>query len=106
MKVVLAGVGAFGVKHLDAIKQIGGIEVVSVVGGDLAATKEVASKYGVPHATTDLTEALASARRAGRDPLDTDAPACVAGLAVSRSGQARAGGDPARRSLEGCRDGR
>ena len=30
MKIVLAGAGAFGVKHLDAIKQIGGIEVASV----------------------------------------------------------------------------
>ena len=58
MKTVLAGAGAFGIKHLDAIKQIGGIEVVSVVGRELDATREVANKYGVPHATTDLAEAL------------------------------------------------
>jgi 2-hydroxy-4-carboxymuconate semialdehyde hemiacetal dehydrogenase len=58
MKVVLAGAGAFGVKHLDAIKKIGGIEVVSVVGRDLAGTQEIASKYGVPHATTELADAL------------------------------------------------
>jgi 2-hydroxy-4-carboxymuconate semialdehyde hemiacetal dehydrogenase len=58
MKTVLAGAGAFGIKHLDAIRQIGGIEVVSVVGRELDATREVANKYGVPHATTDLAEAL------------------------------------------------
>jgi 2-hydroxy-4-carboxymuconate semialdehyde hemiacetal dehydrogenase len=58
MKVVLAGAGAFGIKHLDAIRQIGGIDVVSVVGRDVAATKEVAGKYGIPHATTELADAL------------------------------------------------
>jgi 2-hydroxy-4-carboxymuconate semialdehyde hemiacetal dehydrogenase len=59
MKVVLAGAGAFGVKHLDAIRQIDGVEVASVVGRELPATQEVARKYGVPHATTELSEALA-----------------------------------------------
>jgi 2-hydroxy-4-carboxymuconate semialdehyde hemiacetal dehydrogenase len=59
MKTVVAGVGAFGQKHLDAIKLIEGVEVVSVVGRQLDATREVANKYGVAHATTDLAEALA-----------------------------------------------
>lgn len=59
MKIVLAGAGAFGVKHLDAIRQIGGIEVVSIVGRQLEATLEIAAKHGVPHATTELGEALA-----------------------------------------------
>jgi 2-hydroxy-4-carboxymuconate semialdehyde hemiacetal dehydrogenase len=59
MRVVLAGAGAFGTKHLDAMKQIGGIEVASVVGRQPGPTEEVARKYGVPHATTDLGEALA-----------------------------------------------
>jgi 2-hydroxy-4-carboxymuconate semialdehyde hemiacetal dehydrogenase len=58
MKIVVAGVGAFGQKHLDAVKLIGGIEVASIVGRELAPTEEVARKYGVPHATTDLAEAL------------------------------------------------
>jgi 2-hydroxy-4-carboxymuconate semialdehyde hemiacetal dehydrogenase len=58
-KVVVAGVGAFGQKHLDAIKLIAGVEVVSVVGRQLAPTEEVARKYGVPHATTELGDALA-----------------------------------------------
>jgi len=59
MKIVLAGAGAFGVKHLDAIKAIGGIEVVSLVGRTLDATREVARKYGIGHVTTELSEALA-----------------------------------------------
>ena len=59
MKIVLAGAGAFGQKHLDAIKVIGGIEVVSLVGRDLDATRAAASKYGVGHVTTDLGQALA-----------------------------------------------
>jgi 2-hydroxy-4-carboxymuconate semialdehyde hemiacetal dehydrogenase len=59
MKLVLAGAGAFGEKHLDAIKLIDGVEAVSIVGRRLDATQAVADKYGVAHATTDLAEALA-----------------------------------------------
>ncbi len=59
MKVVLAGAGAFGQKHLDAMKLIGDIEVVSLVGRDLEATRAAAEKYGVGHVTTDLGEAIA-----------------------------------------------
>ena len=58
MKIVLAGAGAFGVKHLEAIKAIGNVEVVSLVGRAIEATRAVAQKHGVPHATTDLAEAL------------------------------------------------
>ena len=58
MKIVLAGAGAFGVKHLEAIKAIGNIEVVSLVGRTLEPTRAVAHKHGVPHATTELAEAL------------------------------------------------
>jgi 2-hydroxy-4-carboxymuconate semialdehyde hemiacetal dehydrogenase len=39
MKIVLAGAGAFGQKHLDAIRTIGGLEVVSLVGRELATTR-------------------------------------------------------------------
>ncbi len=59
IKVVLAGAGAFGLKHLDGIKNIDGVEVVSVVGRRLEPTQKVADEYGVPHAATDLSEALA-----------------------------------------------
>ncbi len=58
LKVALAGAGAFGLKHLDAIKLIEGVECISVVGRELDKTQEAAAKYGVPHATTDLAEAL------------------------------------------------
>jgi 2-hydroxy-4-carboxymuconate semialdehyde hemiacetal dehydrogenase len=59
MKIVVAGVGAFGQKHLDALRLIDGVEVVSVVGRRREPTQEVAKKYGVRHATTDLADALA-----------------------------------------------
>lgn len=58
MKVVVAGVGAFGQKHLDALQKIDGVEVVSVVGRRSAPTQEVAKKYAIPHATTQLSDAL------------------------------------------------
>ncbi len=58
MKVILAGPGAFGIKHLDAIEKIDGVEVVSLVGRTLDKTQAVARKYGITHATTDLAEAL------------------------------------------------
>src|SRR5260221_9091829 len=58
MKVALAGQGAFGIKHLEAIQNIPGIEVVSLAGGRPAGTEEVAKKWRIPHWTTDLTETL------------------------------------------------
>ncbi len=58
IKVALAGAGAFGLKHLDAIKLIDGVECICVIGRDLDKTQEAASKYGVGHATTELAEAL------------------------------------------------
>ncbi|MDM0046228.1 Gfo/Idh/MocA family oxidoreductase [Variovorax dokdonensis] len=59
IKVALAGAGAFGIKHLDGIKLIDGVEVVSIVSRDIENTKKVAEKYGIAHATTDLAESLA-----------------------------------------------
>jgi 2-hydroxy-4-carboxymuconate semialdehyde hemiacetal dehydrogenase len=59
IKVGLAGAGAFGLKHLDGIKNIPGIAVVSLVSDGIEATREVAAQYGIPHATTDLHETLA-----------------------------------------------
>ena len=58
MKVCLAGAGAFGTKHLDAMRLIDGVEVVSLVGRDLGKTQEIANKYGVKHVTTDLADSL------------------------------------------------
>jgi 2-hydroxy-4-carboxymuconate semialdehyde hemiacetal dehydrogenase len=59
IKVALAGAGAFGIKHLDGIKLIDGVEVVSLVSRELDKTKEVAAKYGIGHVTTNLADSLA-----------------------------------------------
>ena len=59
IKVALAGAGAFGVKHLDAIKLIDGVEVVSLISRDLDKTKETAAKHGIGHVTTNLADSLA-----------------------------------------------
>nr|WP_315474032.1 Gfo/Idh/MocA family oxidoreductase [uncultured Rhodoferax sp.] len=59
IKVALAGAGAFGIKHLDGIKNIEGVEVVSLISRDLEKTKEVATKYGIGHVTTELADSLA-----------------------------------------------
>jgi len=58
IKVALAGAGAFGIKHLDAIKLIDGVEVVSLISRDLEKTKETAGKYGIGHVTTNLEDSL------------------------------------------------
>src|SRR4029077_18366416 len=58
MKISVAGQGAFGVKHLEAIAKIDGIEVVSLAGGNPASTEEVAKKFKIPHWTSNLTESL------------------------------------------------
>src|SRR3984885_6022591 len=58
MKVGVAGQGAFGVKHIEAIQNIPGIEIITLSGGNQAATEEVAKKFGIPHWTGDLGESL------------------------------------------------
>src|SRR5271170_1165164 len=58
MKVGVAGQGAFGQKHLEAIAKISGIEVITLTGGNQAATEEVAKKFKIPHWTGDLAESL------------------------------------------------
>ena len=60
MKIALAGTGAFGIKHLDGLANIDGVTVTSVVSRRLEQAEEVARKYGVGHAGTDLDEVLAS----------------------------------------------
>jgi 2-hydroxy-4-carboxymuconate semialdehyde hemiacetal dehydrogenase len=59
INVALAGAGAFGIKHLDAIKNIPDVKVVSVISRELAKTQEVADKYGIAHVTTELADSLA-----------------------------------------------
>jgi 2-hydroxy-4-carboxymuconate semialdehyde hemiacetal dehydrogenase len=57
--VALAGAGAFGIKHLDALARIEGVKVVSLVGREPDKTRSVAQRYAVEHVTTELAESLA-----------------------------------------------
>ena len=59
IKVAVAGAGAFGIKHLDGIRQIDGVEVISLLSRQLDKTKEVAAKYGIGHVSTKLEDSLA-----------------------------------------------
>jgi 2-hydroxy-4-carboxymuconate semialdehyde hemiacetal dehydrogenase len=59
IKVALAGAGAFGIKHLEAMQKIDGVEVVSLVSRELDKTREVAGRFGIGHVTTRLDESLA-----------------------------------------------
>jgi len=74
MKVALCGQGAFGIKHLEAIAKIDDVQVISVVGGSIDTTREVAERFGIPHATTDLRETLA---RPGLDAVILASPTQV-----------------------------
>ncbi|WP_042703887.1 Gfo/Idh/MocA family oxidoreductase [Azospirillum sp. B506] len=59
MKICVAGAaGAFGVKHLEAVAAIDGIEVVSVVGGGPDDIEGFAKARGIAHWTKDLAESL------------------------------------------------
>jgi 2-hydroxy-4-carboxymuconate semialdehyde hemiacetal dehydrogenase len=59
IRIALAGPGAFGIKHLDGLKNIPGVEITSIIGRELGKAQEVATKYGAKHVTTNLDEALA-----------------------------------------------
>ena len=60
MRICVAGApGAFGMKHLDALAAIDGVEVTSVVGGEPDDIEAFAKERGVGHWTKDLGESLA-----------------------------------------------
>jgi 2-hydroxy-4-carboxymuconate semialdehyde hemiacetal dehydrogenase len=59
VKVCLAGHGAFGIKHLEAMAKIPGIEVISLAGSNLESAREVAQQWKIPHWTASLAESLA-----------------------------------------------
>jgi 2-hydroxy-4-carboxymuconate semialdehyde hemiacetal dehydrogenase len=59
IKVALAGAGAFGIKHLDGIRHIEGVEVISLISRDLDKTRQIAAQYGIGHVTTQLEDSLA-----------------------------------------------
>lgn len=64
MRIALAGAGAFGEKHLDGLKLIDGVEIVSIISRTAEQAAAVAAKYGARHSSTELADALA------RDDLD------------------------------------
>ena len=59
INVALAGAGAFGIKHIDAMKNIADVKVISVISREYDKTKEVAQKYGIEHVSTNLADSLA-----------------------------------------------
>ena len=60
MKVVVAGPGAFGIKHLDGIRNIDDVEVVGLVGRRREPTGKVAEAYEIEGVFTELDDALSS----------------------------------------------
>ncbi len=59
MRIALAGAGAFGEKHLDGLKNIAGVEIVSIISRTGEQAAAVAAKYGAKHSSTELADALA-----------------------------------------------
>src|SRR5487761_753551 len=58
MKIALAGQGAFGTRHMEALQNIPGAEVVSITGGRRESTEAFAKKWKIPHWTADFAESL------------------------------------------------
>ncbi len=58
MKVALAGGGAFGERHMQAIENIPDVEVISITGGRPEGTRAFAEKWKIPHWTSDLSDSL------------------------------------------------
>ncbi len=59
MKICVAGAyGAFGLKHLDALKNIEDIEVTSVMGPHKAKIESLAEERNIPNARTTLEESI------------------------------------------------
>ena len=59
IRIALAGAGAFGEKHLDGLKNIPGVEIVSIISRTAEQAAAVAEKYGAKHSSTELEDALA-----------------------------------------------
>ena len=59
MKICVAGAyGAFGLKHLDALKNIDGVEVTSIMGPTKEKIEALAAERGVNHFSTTLEECI------------------------------------------------
>ena len=58
MKIALAGAGAFGLKHLDGLKNIDGAEVIALIEPRPELGEKVAADYGIAQTFTELGDAL------------------------------------------------
>jgi len=58
MKICLAGEGAQGISHADALRTIGGIEIDTLAGGIAADAEAFAREREIPHWSLDLEECL------------------------------------------------
>ena len=58
MRIALAGAGAFGEKHLDGLKNIAGVEIVSIISRTTERAAATAAKYGAQHWSANLDDAL------------------------------------------------
>ncbi|MBU3002952.1 Gfo/Idh/MocA family oxidoreductase [Paraglaciecola arctica] len=58
MKICVAGEGAFGTKHIEALCNIESVEVSWLVGGEPNNTQAVAEKFNIANWSCDLSDAL------------------------------------------------
>ncbi len=58
VNICVAGCGAFGIKHIEALKNIKDVNIVSVIGRVVDKTQKVAEQFNVPHHSIDLSDAL------------------------------------------------
>ena len=86
MNLCVVGEGAFGNKHIEALKNIQHAKVVCLVGGVEAATKQTADKHGIGEYTTDYAGVLK------RDDIDAVILATPTPLHASQAIQALAAG--------------
>ena len=87
MKVCLAGHGAFGIKHLEAMSKIPDVQVISLAGSNTAAAREAAQQWKIPHWTDNLAESLA---RPGLDAVILSTPTqmhAAQGIQCMRAGK-------------------
>lgn len=60
LRIALVGAGAFGIKHLNGLKNIPQAEVTALVGTSLEKTQPVADEYDIVNVFTSLDDALKS----------------------------------------------
>lgn len=58
VRIALVGAGAFGIKHLDGLKNIDNANVTYVVSSDLDKAQAVANKYGIANASNKLEDVV------------------------------------------------